>query len=159
MTVRFIELDARKVFTLMTSLLIILAPTISPAKASAAQPACMQRVPPTVKYRPSLPQCGGKAAVILSGKYLRAFSVVVRDHKGNDRDPLNPECAENLCSPFKEHHRLRLSGANVHCLGASGDSQVYKTVRRVTIKKTNPVRDIYRDIDRFCLKNGSSSLN
>lgn len=158
MTVRFTRLNA-KVFTIMTALSITAAPIIAPSHAAAAQPACMKRVPTSVQYRPSLPQCGGKAAVILSGKYLNAFSVVVRDHHGNDRDPLNPDCADNLCSPFKVHHRLRMAGANVHCLGASGYSQVYKTVRRITIKKKNPVRDIYRDIDRYCLPNGSSLMN
>lgn len=34
---------------------------------------CNPNVPKTIKYRPSLTQCGGNAAVILSGKYLNPY--------------------------------------------------------------------------------------
>ena len=50
---------------------------------------CWQDVSKDVSYRPSVEACGGNAAIITRGRYLNAFSVVVRDRDNKDRWPVS----------------------------------------------------------------------
>lgn len=120
---------------------------------------CLSDVPETVAYRPTLRECAGNAAVILSGDLKDSFSVVVRDAKNSDRDPRDLTCEFNWCSPFKVHKVIKDSDATIHCLGASGSSPLYDTVRRITIKVKNPVKDRNKDILKYCLNSRTNPLN
>lgn len=115
---------------------------------------CWQQVPKTVQYRPAHKQCNGNAAVILKGKYARAFSVVVRDKDNRDRWP-DPNCESNKCSVFKVQKRV----GNVHCLGAPGRSPLFKNVVRITIKLKDVPGSNTDPLERMCLQSPTKKLN
>lgn len=123
---------------------------------------CSPVFPEGLSYLPAAEQCGGDAAVVVWGRYRRAFSVVVRDCNNNDRDPCNKSeasCASNDSSPFKANKILSARimrknkeiPARVFCLNEPGTSEVYKLVRRITIKLRNPVRSD-ADVAKICLR-------
>jgi hypothetical protein len=47
-------------------------------KAYAFGP-CQARMPVNMSYMPSMQVCNGKAAMVVSGKFYNAFSIVLRD--------------------------------------------------------------------------------
>lgn len=135
---------------------------------------CWQDVAREMKYRPAVAECGGNAAVILRGKYLNIFSVVVRDDSNRDRWPASgfngctPEVAQSIsppasCSAFKVQERFRIEdrgrGAEVHCLGAPGYSDLFKRVVRVTGKLGDDPKGTNDPIVRWCLRSPTKPLN
>lgn len=122
----------------------------------------MPSMPEGMSYLPSVPVCNGKAAVVLAGRYFNSFSVVVRDCNNNDRDPCHTHigsCGTNQSSPFKVQKiyqatildKGRKKRAKVHCLREAGNSNVYKLVRRITVKLRNPAPRP-QDIAKVCLR-------
>lgn len=140
-----------------------------------AQPAhafgpCSRAFPENVSYIPELNECGGKAAIILSDKLKNAFSVVVRACDNGDRDPCHKSadsCGTNASSPFKVQKKIQatinregvLYPATIHCLKERGDSSVYRMVRRMTIKRVNPVRNVSKDVYKICLSSRTRARN
>ncbi len=130
---------------------------------------CKSKMPVGISYLPEVEVCGGKAAIVLTGKYYGSFSAVVRDCNNNDRDPCHPgvgSCGTNQSSPFKVQkvvNAVVLDGgktkrARIQCLKEKGDSEVYKLVRRTTIKLRNPIRSD-KDIVKICLRSRIKAVN
>ena len=123
---------------------------------------CNPNVPPTVHFRPSLFECNGNSAVLLEGSLRNNYSVVVRrDGQYNDRDPNNPTCGTNRCSPYKTQKRMELTQYQVNCLGDSGFSAYYQPVNRISIKFTASVTNANdtRQFEQYCLPSTTTSLN
>jgi hypothetical protein len=135
---------------------------------------CPKDVPTLVQYRPSVRECGGNAAIILSGKkYMSIYSVVVRDWENKDRWP--PQGANgctsyetnvlglNKCSVFKVQQILsaenEVRDAEVHCLGASGYSPLFNRVSRMTAKFKDIPNSTADPLARWCLAGPSKPLN
>lgn len=129
---------------------------------------CTNAFPEGLSYSPSVEACDGKAAVILFGPLRNSFSAVVRDCNNNDRDPCHSgekSCATNASSPFKAVKIVRGKvlrndrqyDATIHCMRERGDSEVYKLVRRITVKKVNPVRKS-SDVLKVCLRTRTSPV-
>jgi hypothetical protein len=134
---------------------------------------CANDVPSIVQYRPAVQECGGKAAIILSGKYKDVFSVVVRDRENKDRWPpqgINGCTAYERdvlallkCSAFKAQEVLEIDDprgdATVHCLGASGRSSLFKRVVRMTAKLADIPNSTADPLARWCLRGPAVPLN
>lgn len=134
---------------------------------------CPKDVPSVVQYRPSVKECGRKAAIVLSGKYKDVFSIVVRDRENKDRWP--PQgingCTEferdvlalHKCSAFKAQKILQIEDprgdATVHCLGAGGRSKLFRRVVRMTAKLADIPNSSLDPLARWCLKNPRNPLN
>lgn len=115
---------------------------------------CNPMVPKEVGYRPSQFECDGDSAILLSGGQRSAFSVVVRTlGTFNDRDPANPSCATNVCSPFKTQSTIDLPAFKVFCLGGSGFSSNFSKVTRISIKYSATVTDPMdtKQFEQYCL--------
>ena len=134
---------------------------------------CPGSVSKLAQYRPALKECGGKAAVILSGKYQSVFSVVVRDSENRDRWPASgfggcsayerDVLALSKCSAFKVQKRFAVASddgdADVHCLGASGYSTLFRKVVRMTAKLADAPNSSNDPLVRWCLKSPTVPLN
>lgn len=136
---------------------------------------CWKNVSRDMRYRPALAECGGKAAIILSGKYVSTFSAVVRDTDNRDRWPASGfnGCSAKLassdnppayCSAFKAQKTLFVEsdtgrGARIHCLGASGYSPLFKKVSRVTVKLADKPGSSDDPLVRWCLRSPTEPLN
>ncbi len=134
---------------------------------------CPKDVPTIVQYRPAVKECGNKAAIILSGKYKDVFSVVVRDRENKDRWPLSGinGCSAferdtlglNKCSAFKVQAVIPVEStdgdAEVHCLGASGYSKLFKRVSRMTAKLSDVPNSTTDPLARWCLAGPTTPLN
>ena len=134
---------------------------------------CPRDVSTLVQYRPAVKECGGRAAIVLSGKYLNVFSVVVRDRENKDRWPPagfggcsayeRDVLALNKCSAFKVQKILGMddvtADAEVHCLGASGYSTLFKRVTRITAKLADIPNSNSDPIVRWCLNKPTKPLN
>lgn len=135
---------------------------------------CWQDVAREMRYRPAVAECGGNAAVVLRGKYLDIFSVVVRDDANRDRWPASgfngcsPEVATAKsppasCSAFKVQDRFRVEEGGrtveVHCFGASGYSSLFKRVVRVTGKLGDDPKGTNDPLVRWCLRSPTRPLN
>lgn len=123
---------------------------------------CNANVPAQVGYRPSLFECNGNSAVLLSGAQRDNYSVVVRRNgQFNDRDPNNPSCGTNRCSPYKTQKRLELPAYQVNCLGASGFSSEFSGVQRISIKYTAVVSNPSdtNQFEQYCLNDKQASFN
>ena len=134
---------------------------------------CVPDVPSSVRYRPAVAECNGNAAIILYDEYEDAFSVVVRDSQNRDRWPesgfngcslelATSDNPPNRCSAFKVQESFPLfpgGGAKVNCLGASGYSELFADVTRLTIKITDDPFSSDDEIDRICLSGGDIPLN
>jgi hypothetical protein len=136
---------------------------------------CWNNVSRDMRYRPALKECGGKAAIILSGKYVSTFSAVVRDNDNRDRWPSSGfnGCSASLansanppasCSAFKAQNKLFIEsptgrGAKIHCLGATGYSSLFKRVSRVTVKLADKPGSSDDPLVRWCLRSPSEPLN
>ena len=120
---------------------------------------CNPKVPRTIKYRPVAKECGGKAAIYLSGKYLKAFSVVFKKVDHNDR--LANNCPDAGCSPFKTQRTFYKNGIRTACFGAAGNSPVFRgydpdlgyspsyVVKWISIKVRNSHQ--LKDVEIYCL--------
>jgi hypothetical protein len=134
---------------------------------------CPTDVPSIVQYRPAIAECNGKAGIVLSGKYMNVFSVVVRDRENKDRWPptgINgctayerDILALNKCSAFKAQRVIlvanKAGNATVHCLGASGYSTLFKRVTRMTAKLADVPNSTNDPLARWCLKGPIEALN
>lgn len=117
---------------------------------------------PDVGYRSSLYECNGNAAIILRGSQRGAYSVVVRRQgQFNDRDPANPSCGSNRCSPYKTQKKIEFAEYQVNCLGASGHSSSYAEVSRISIKYAPGVEDPTdpRQFQQYCIANTHEDFN
>ena len=123
---------------------------------------CAKDVPQEVKYRPSLAECGGKAAVILEGEWAAAFSVVLRDRQNRDRYPskgYNGCTAKeaggiapaNRCSAFKVQRRIRQPGRVIHCFGDRGTDKILAKASRMTVKLKDVPTSSADPLARICL--------
>lgn len=139
---------------------------------------CAADVTKLVQYRPSIAQCGKRAGVVLSGKYLSSFSVVVRDRENRDRWPLEfPTTGRGFggcnlaqakaglarCSAYKVQKIIKVTNENgnaeVHCLGQSGYAPLMKGISRITIKLDDIPGSNADPLERLCLKNATTPLN
>ena len=126
-----------------------------------------------MQYRPAVKECEGRAAIILSGKYLNAYSAVVRDFENKDRWPLSgingctpferDELGLNKCSAFKVQKVVPVeddtADAEIHCLGASGYSTLFRRVSRITIKLADIPGSTSDPLVRLCLIGPTEPLN
>lgn len=123
---------------------------------------CNPDVPTTVGYRPSSFECNGGAAVLLSDNQRNNYSVVVRRNGAfNDRDPNNPSCGTNECSPYKTQKIIELPEYQVNCLGDSGFSSTYNGVNRISIKYFAQIADANdpSQFEQYCLTSTTTFLN
>jgi hypothetical protein len=123
---------------------------------------CNANIPTDVGFRPSLFECNGNSAVLLRGGQRNNFSVVVRRNgQFNDRDPANPTCGTNRCSPFKTQKRIELPAYQVNCLGGSGFSDNYAGVQRISIKYTALITNANdtNQFEQYCLTDTTKFLN
>lgn len=128
---------------------------------------CSSKVPNTIKYRPSLKECGGKAAAILFGEYANSFSVVLRDNQNRDRVPASgyhgcsqaeTDAGLNKCSAFKCQVVLKTSSSSVGsgsqqicCFGESGRSPILAGASRMTLKIRDVPGSTFDPLLRVCL--------
>ena len=134
---------------------------------------CPRDVTKSVQYRPSVRECGGDAAIILSKQYLSAYSAVVRDKENKDRWPPQgvngctpferDELGLNKCSVFKVQSVIGVedeaADAEIHCLGASGYSVLFRRVSRITIKLRDVPNSNTDPLVRLCLAGPTLPLN
>lgn len=135
---------------------------------------CPEAVPSSVRYRPSVVECNGNAAAILSGRLLRAFSIVVRDSQNRDRWPeagsgyggcsfstANGDAPPNACSAFKTQSRFLAADETieVNCFGESGYSPLFADATRLTIKLTDDPFSNDDQLERYCLSGPDVPLN
>lgn len=133
---------------------------------------CAPNVPSYVRYRPAVTECNGNAAAILSGRLSNVVSVVVRDTQNRDRWPAagsgfggctfeeaDSSSPPNRCSAFKVQSRFSIAeDTEIHCFGASGYSDLFADVARLTVKIGGPgVGD--EEIERYCLNGPDLPLN
>lgn len=117
---------------------------------------------PQVGFRPSLFECNGNSAVLMRDALRNNYSVVVRrDGQFNDRDPQNPTCGTNQCSPYKTQKRIELPDYQVNCLGDSGFSETYLGVKRISVKFSARVTNSADEsqFQQYCLNSKTTSLN
>ncbi len=121
---------------------------------------CSDQTPKTIKYKPALKRCGGRAAAILSGPYAASFSVVLRDSQNRDRWPAvgyngcsQEEADEGLtkCSAFKCQETFRANGQYVCCFGEAGTSPIMAGATRMTIKVQDLPSATNDPLVRVCL--------
>lgn len=140
---------------------------------------CAPDVTKLVQYRPSIAQCGKKAGIVMSGvKYLKAFSVVVRDRDNRDRWPINfpttgtgwggctlaqAKAGLGKCSAFKVQKIIKVENENgdaeVHCLGESGYHPLMKGISRMTVKLKDVPGSHEDPLERLCLYGPTKPLN
>lgn len=132
---------------------------------------CPKKVPVTIKYRPAVEECGGKAAAILSGSYTTSYSVVLRDNQNRDRWPASGyhgcsaaevELGLNKCSAFKCQKVLRKNISSVQsgpqqicCFGEPGTSKIMRGATRMTIKLKDDPTSGNDPLVRICLQDFS----
>lgn len=156
----------------MTRFVVACLIVLASAQSALAFGPCQRVMPQDVGYLPSVNACGGRAAIVLSGRYYNAFSVVLRACDNGDRDPCYKNldsCGTNASSPFKVQTTLNAkvrrspSGqtfqAKIHCLKETGSSKVYRLVRRLTIKRVNPVVNPSSDVLKICLSSRTLASN
>jgi len=80
---------------------------------------------------------------------------------GCSAEVANSESPPNACSAFKVQDKFDIAGetARVYCFGASGYSDLFSDVVRVTIKLSDDPFSSDDDIDRMCLVSGDEPLN
>ncbi len=122
---------------------------------------CLQPIT-QVGYRPSVFECNGAAAVLLRENQRNNYSVVVRRNgEFNDRDPNNPTCGTNECSPYKTQKKMELPEYQVNCMGDSGYSASYDPVLRLSIKFIALVTNANdpNQFEQYCINNVEASFN
>ena len=139
---------------------------------------CAPDVTKLVQYRPSIAQCGKKAGIVMSGRYITAFSVVVRDRDNRDRWPISfpatgtgyggctlaqAKAGLGKCSAFKVQKIIKVNNENgdaeVHCLGQSGYHPLMKGISRMTVKLKDVPGSHADPLERLCLKGPTTPLN
>jgi hypothetical protein len=140
---------------------------------------CAPDVTKLVQYRPSIAQCGKKAGIVMSGdRYIKAFSVVVRDRDNRDRWPLNfpttgtgwggctlaqAKAGLAKCSAFKVQKIIKIDNENgdaeIHCLGESGYHPLMKGISRMTVKLKDVPGSHEDPLERLCLYGPTTPLN
>ncbi len=131
---------------------------------------CPEDVPASIRYRPAVAECDDNAGIILDGRYTEAFSVVVRDSQNRDRWPssgyngcsvalANSDSPPNSCSVFKVQSEISLLEGKLYCLGASGYSDLFSDVTRITIKLGDDPNSNNDPIERFCILGPTLPLN
>lgn len=135
---------------------------------------CAGDVPSTVRYRPSVVECNGNAAAILSGRLADAFSIVVRDTQNRDRWPeagsgyggcsfeiANSKSPPAGCSAFKVQQQFVVADGTIRffCFGEPGYSEIFSDVARMTVKLTDDPFSSEDDIERYCLESPELPLN
>jgi len=133
---------------------------------------CPQNVYSSVRYRPAVAECNGNAAAIFFDNYREIFSVVVRDSQNRDRWPASgfngcsasladSDSPPNYCSAFKVQDKFEIGAgiATVHCFGASGYSELFTDVTRLTIKLADDPNSSDDPLDRLCLYAPDLPLN
>lgn len=121
---------------------------------------CASKSPTSIKYRPELRACGGRAAAILEGEFANSFSVVLRDRLNRDRYPdkgFNGCTLEEAntgaarCSAYKCQKTIRRNGKFTCCFGASGKSKLLSKASRLTIKLRDVPGSTEDPLLRVCL--------
>ncbi len=135
---------------------------------------CTKSLSADIQYRPSVKECNGAAAAILSGKYQKIFSVVLRDGENRDRYPTPPTnfngCSssqslrgESRCSAFKTQDSFTIGRGRekrtVYCFGASGYSKLLENVVRITAKLRDVPGSNKDPLERWCLDSPTLPLN
>ncbi len=136
---------------------------------------CAEAVPEEVHYWPVFPACGNRAAILLRGRFLNVFSVVVRDNQNRDRWPTSGfnRCSFRLansanpparCSAFKVQSSFVYEDPNlgltrVNCLGAAGTSNLFRNVVRITAKLQDVPGSNADPLKRWCLFSPAERLN
>jgi hypothetical protein len=139
---------------------------------------CAPDVTKLIQYRPSIAQCGKRAGVVMSGRYLTAFSVVVRDRDNRDRWPIQfpatgtgyggctlaqARAGLGKCSAFKVQKIIKVKNENgdaeVHCLGQSGYHPLMKGISRMTVKLKDVPGSNADPLERLCLRGPTTPLN
>jgi hypothetical protein len=131
---------------------------------------CAEDIPAQIKYRPSLPACGGRAAAILEGGYADSFSVVLRDSQNRDRVPAvgyngcsqaEADLGLSRCSAFKCQSTIRTPGSYTCCFGEAGNSSILAGATRMTIKLADVPNATTDPLLRLCLPgfDPTNSLN
>lgn len=140
---------------------------------------CAPDVTKLVQYRPSIAQCGKKAGIIMSGaRYLKVFSVVVRDPDNQDRWPVSfpttgtgyggctlaqAKAGLARCSAFKVQKIIKVENqdgdAMVHCLGESGYHPLMRRISRITVKLKDIPGSHEDPLERLCLYGATKPLN
>lgn len=139
---------------------VVAAPNALETKISGEN--CNPNIPSTVAYRPSAFECNGNSAILMGANQRNNHSVVVRRNgQFNDRDPNNPTCSTNRCSPYKTQKRIELPQYQVNCLGASGFSPEFSSVLRMSIKYTAQItnKNDTGQFEQYCLNNVQADLN
>ncbi len=121
---------------------------------------CAKRVPKSIRYRPTLHACNGRAAAILEGDFRTSFSVVLRDRENRDRFPTNGwngctsaeiEAGLTRCSAYKAQKVIRRANRTIHCFGEPGTSSVLSRATRITIKLRDIPESTNDPLVRVCL--------
>jgi len=123
---------------------------------------CNPNIPQTLGYRPSLFECNGNSALLLSGSLRNNYSIVFRrDGQFNDRDPKNPTCGSNRCSPFKTQKRIELPDYQVNCMGDTGFSANYSQVIKLSIKFSAAITNANdtSQFEQYCFTRTTASLH
>ena len=136
---------------------------------------CADQVTRDMQFRPSIAECAGNAGIILYGKYLSVFSIVLRDSENRDRWPAFGfnGCSKALassdsppasCSAFKTQKKFRVAKGTadegvLYCYGASGYSKLMSRVVRATVKLRDIPGSSTDPLVRWCLKGATDPLN
>lgn len=135
---------------------------------------CARDVSKKIMYRPSVRECKGNAAIILTGKYAASYSAVIRDNANADRIPAHElingcsiyerdTLGLNKCSVYKSQKRILAEDdrgqITVHCLGARGSSAYFNRAQRITVKLSDSPNDTNDPLVRACLYGPTKNLN
>jgi len=136
---------------------------------------CADQVTRDVQFRPSIAECGRNAGIILYGKYLSVFSIVLRDSENRDRWPAFGfnGCSKALassdsppasCSVFKTQKKFRVARGTadegvLYCYGAPGYSKLMSRVVRATVKLRDIPGSSTDPLVRWCLNGPTEPLN
>lgn len=105
------------------------------------------------RYIPIAEQCGGNAAVVVSGSLKNAFSIQLRLPDGGDR--LDEDCAEASCSPYKVQRYINSDATKTACFGAPGTAVLMTKLHHSSVKRagddSNP--------PRFCIPDPTVAVN
>lgn len=128
----------------------------------ASESVCNPNVPQDVHYRPSLFECSGNAAVLMSGNQRHNYSIVLRRNgQANDRDPKNIGCSDARCSPYKTQRKMEIPAYQVNCLGDNGFSEYFTLPNRISIKYTAKITNVNdpHQFEQYCLNSRERNLH
>lgn len=105
------------------------------------------------RYIPAAEQCGGNAAVVVSGSLKDAFSIQLRLPDGGDR--LDEDCAEASCSPYKVQRYINSDTTKTACFGAPGTAVLMTNLHHSSVKRAGDDRTP----PRFCIPDPTVAVN